>query len=128
MIVKTLQDLAGGKGDTSGPGWSSQRFSLAEDGLGFTMTETTVEAGVDHVLWYKHHLEACYCIEGEGEVEDLTTGARHAIVPGTFYALDQHDRHAFRAFTKMRLVCVFTPPLTGGETHDADGSYLPAEG
>jgi hypothetical protein len=23
----------------------------------------------------------------------------------------------------MKLVCTFTPPLTGRETHDADGSY-----
>ncbi len=126
MIVKTLRDIEGTKNDTRGTGWSSQRFSLAEDGLGFTMTETTVDAGVDHVLWYKHHLEACYCFEGEGEVEDLTTGEKYAIKPGTFYALDKHDRHAFRAFTRMKLACVFTPALTGGETHDADGSYLPA--
>jgi hypothetical protein len=29
-----------------------------------------------------------------------------------------------RAFTRMKLVCVFAPALTGGETHDADGSYI----
>jgi hypothetical protein len=27
----------------------------------------------------------------------------------------------------LRLVCVFNPALTGGEIHDADGSYLPAD-
>lgn len=125
MIVKTLKDIEGTKNDTRGPGWSSQRFSLAEDGLRFTLTETTVDAGVDHVLWYKNHIEACYCIEGEGEVEVLETGEKFPVTPGTFYALDKHDRHAMRAFTRMKLVCVFTPPLTGGETHDADGSYNP---
>jgi hypothetical protein len=26
----------------------------------------------------------------------------------------------------LRLVCVFSPPLTGREKHDPDGSYLPA--
>ena len=66
MIVKTLQSLAGTKGDTRGPSWSSQRFLLAEDGMGFTLTETTIQAGSDQVMWYKHHLEACYCLEGEG--------------------------------------------------------------
>jgi L-ectoine synthase len=29
------------------------------------------------------------------------------------YALDQHDRHVLRARSRMRLVCVFTPPLHG---------------
>jgi len=125
MIVKTLREIEGTRNDTRGAVWSSQRFTLAEDGMGFTMTETTVEAGADQVLWYKHHLEACYCFEGNGEVEDLTTGEKYAINPGTFYALDHHDRHAMRAFTRMKLVCVFTPALTGGETHDADGSYIP---
>ena len=104
MIVRTLKDIEGGQGDTRGTGWSSQRFCLAADGLGFTMTETTVDAGVDHVLWYKHHLEACYCTAGEGEVEVLESGETFAIGPGTFYALDQHDRHAFRAFTQMKPV------------------------
>ncbi|MEM7226805.1 MAG: ectoine synthase [Pseudomonadota bacterium] len=126
MIVKTLQDLAGTKGDTRGAGWSSQRFLLAEDGMGFTLTETTITAGTDHVLWYKHHLEACYCIDGEGEVEDLATGALYQILPSTCYALDQHERHRFKAITDMRLVCVFTPALTGGEVHDEDGAYVAA--
>jgi L-ectoine synthase len=39
------------------------------------------------------------------------------------YALDRHDRHNLRARTRMRLVCVFNPPLTGREVHDADGVY-----
>ncbi len=30
---------------------------------------------------------------------------------------------SLKVFTAMRLVCVFTPALTGRETHDADGAY-----
>ena len=41
------------------------------------------------------------------------------------YALDQHDRHTLRVRTDLHLVCVFNPALTGGETHDADGSFPP---
>jgi L-ectoine synthase len=44
------------------------------------------------------------------------------------YALDAHDRHRVRARSRTRLVCVFTPALTGRETHDADGSYSLHEG
>ena len=128
MIVRTLDSLKGTKRDTQGPCWSSQRFLLAEDNMGFTLTETTVEAGSDQVMWYKHHLEACYCLEGEGELEDLASGEVHRITPGTCYALDQHDRHRFRALSTVRMICVFSPALTGGEVHDADGAYVAPPG
>jgi L-ectoine synthase len=48
------------------------------------------------------------------------------IGPGSVYA-PEHDRHTIRVISPLRLVCVFNPALTGRETHDADGSYLPAE-
>lgn len=125
MLVSHVDRIRDTDADASGPGWRSLRFGLKPDRLGFTMTETTIDAGVDHVLWYKHHIEAVYVIEGKGEVEDLTTGELFAIGPGSFYALDRNDRHRFAAHTTMKLVCTFTPPLSGHETHDADGSYLP---
>ncbi len=125
MIVTRLADLLGTDRDVRGPVWASRRFLLAEDGAGFSLTETTVEAGAEQVLWYKHNVEANYVIEGEGEVENLATGEVHPLAPGTMYTLDQHERHRMTAFTAMRIVCVFAPPLTGRETHDADGSYNP---
>ena len=127
MIVTRLADLLGTDRDVRGPVWASRRFLLAEDGVGFTLTETTVEAGAVQTLWYKHHVEANYVIEGEGEVENLATGEVHPLAPDTMYTLDQHERHRMTAFTRMRIVCVFVPPLTGRETHDADGSYTPSE-
>lgn len=70
----------------------SRRFLLAEDGLGYSLTDTTVLAGTKSRLEYVNHLEACYCIEGSGEVIELD-GTSHEIVPGRMYALDQHDAH-----------------------------------
>lgn len=35
------------------------------------------------------------------------------------------ERHLLRASKTMRMICVFNPPVTGRETHDADGAYLP---
>ena len=125
MIVRKLDDLIGTPRDVRGPVWASRRFLLAEDGVGFTVTETTVEAGSEQVLWYKHHVEANYVIEGEGEVENLATGEVFALAPGSIYVLDRHERHRLAAHTRLRLVCVFTPALTGAETHDADGAYAP---
>ncbi|WP_227631280.1 ectoine synthase [Klebsiella pneumoniae] len=40
------------------------------------------------------------------------------------YILDQHDEHYLRAFSsEMVMACVFNPPLTGHEIHDAEGVY-----
>lgn len=126
MIVRNLEELIDTERDVRGPVWSSRRFLLAEDGVGLTLTETTTEAGAEQVLWYKHHVEANYVIEGEGEVENLASGEVFALRPGSVYVLDQHEKHRLKSFTRMRLVCVFTPALSGRETHDADGAYSPA--
>jgi len=73
---------------------------------------------------YKKHLETCYCISGHGRIKDLKTGKIHEIMPGIVYVLDKYDDHEFKAFTDVVLICVFSPPLKGSETHQPDGSYL----
>ena len=125
MIVRTLEEINGTELDVRGEGWRAQRLLVRDDGLGFSLSETTVDGGAEMDLWYKHHNEACYCIEGEAEVTERDTGVVHHIGPGSVYA-PQHDRHTIRVISPLRLVCVFNPALTGHETHDADGSYLPA--
>ena len=122
MIVKTLEDVVGTKGDAHGNKWHSLRLLHGEDGMGVTLTDSVLEAGFEMVLWRKNHLEACCCLEGEGTVEALDTGAIHEIKPGTLYAMNDHDRHRVKAKTKMRIIATFSPPLSGDEVHDADGS------
>ncbi|MFJ5999420.1 ectoine synthase [Streptomyces sp. NPDC092370] len=97
----------------------SRRFLTAADGLGYTVTDTIVRAGTKSRLEYRRHLEACYCIEGSGEVVD-TVGDSHPITPGTLYALDKHDAHWLIAspHEDLRLVCVFSPALRGDEVHN----------
>jgi L-ectoine synthase len=127
VIVRRVAEITGGDRDVAGPSWRSVRLLTRDDRCGFSLSDTVVEAGAELTLWYRHHIEACYCIEGRGTVEESRTGEVSTISPGTLYALDDHDRHVVRAETRMRLICVFNPPLTGTERHDADGSYLPAE-
>ena len=103
--------------------WSSARYLLRRDGMGFTLTHTTIAAGSSQTMQYKNHVEGNLVIEGEGDLTDLDTGTVHRLAPGTMYALDRHDRHRIDARTDMRLVCVFSPALVGPETHDTDGSY-----
>jgi len=123
MIVRSLEEVKGTERDVRTPNWVSRRLLLKSDGMGFSLHETTVFPGTETTICYANHLEAVYCIEGEGEVETIADGKVHPIRPGVVYALDRHDRHHLRAKTTMRLVCVFNPPLTGREVHDANGVY-----
>ncbi|ALG09245.1 ectoine synthase [Kibdelosporangium phytohabitans] len=101
----------------------SRRFLLQADGMGYTVTDTIVRAGTKSRLEYRRHLEACYCIDGKGEVVDAN-GDSYAIEPGTLYALDRNDAHFLIAApdSDLRLVCVFTPALQGDETHKLDSA------
>ncbi len=124
MIVRALKDLeATGRYQEKEGVWTSSRYLLREDNVGFTLTQTTIAAGVSHEMEYKNHIEANLIVEGEGSVTDVATGKVFPLGPGDMYTLDQHDRHILTAKTPMRIVCVFTPALTGKETHDEDGSY-----
>ena len=127
MIVRRVDEMDGTDRETVAETWRSRRFLLAGDGMGFSFHETTIGAGTETRMWYKHHLEAVYCVGGRGTIEDLATGEVHEIADGTMYALNEHDRHVVRATEEMRLICVFNPPCVGGETHDADGAYPTAE-
>lgn len=123
MIVRTLEDIVGSHRDVGAETWTSRRLLLADDDMGFSLHDTIIDAGTTTRMWYRNHLEAVYCIEGEGTVELADTGEVFEIRAGTVYALDQHDRHVLRATTRMRMVCVFNPPCTGAETHDEQGAY-----
>jgi len=127
VIVRTLEEIVDTPRHVSGDTWQSRRILLKSDGMGFSLHDTIVKEGIEQRLHYKHHLEANYCIAGRGEVVDVKTGKTFPITPGTLYALDQHDEHILRAVAgDLRLICVFNPPLTGNEKHQADGSYAAA--
>ena len=90
VIVRTAEDVAGTKGVASGNKWHSMRFLHEEDGMGATLVDGVLEPGFDMVLWQRNHLEACYCIEGEGTVEELDSGRVHEIGAGTLYAMGSY--------------------------------------
>ena len=123
MIVRSLDSMIDTDRDVKAATFASRRFLLASDGMGFSFHDTILYAGTETRMWYKNHLEAVYCIEGKGELENLETGEMHKISPGTMYALNLHDRHVLRSIEDLRMVCVFNPPCTGREVHDADGAY-----
>ena len=121
MIINSLNEIAETDRDVDWGNGKSRRLLIEKDQMGYSLTDTVINAGSSSLLEYKNHLEACYCIEGEGEVVDAETGEVHAITPGTMYALDKHDKHWLKASKTMRLVCVFNPPLKGHERHSLSG-------
>ena len=123
MIVRKLDEVIGTEREVNTESWKSRRLWLKKEGMGFSLHDTVIRPGAELTMWYKNHLEAVYCIEGEGEVEILPDGPKYEIAAGTVYALDQHDHHVLRARTRMRMVCVFNPPCTGNEVHGEDGAY-----
>jgi L-ectoine synthase len=129
MIVVHLEDVLGTEAEVDTEGWTSRRLIYRDAGMGYSVNDTVIKPGAELEMEYRNHLETVYCIEGEGEIVDLATGRTHAIRPGTLYALNNHDRHVLRANkgTHMRMVCVFNPPLTGREVHDATGAYALVE-
>ncbi len=128
MFVRTLDGfLAQGKGKVAMGGKGRKvRLLTKIDGLGFSLSDTPVAAGLENSLWYKNHWEANYVVSGRGEVRDLTTGESHPLAPGTLYTVGPRDRHVVAAIEDLRIVSVFNPPVVGDETHDADGAYPPS--
>lgn len=128
MIVRTLDEVVGSDREVGAPTWTSRRLLLARDGCAFSLHDTIIEAGTTTEMWYRNHVEAVYCIEGSGTLLDRETGESYPLAPGTMYVLDGNERHTVTADTQLRMVCVFDPPVTGDEVHDADGAYPAAEG
>ncbi|ANO50261.1 ectoine synthase [Woeseia oceani] len=128
MIIRDYNEAKNTSRKVEAEGWTSVRLLLKEDGMGFSFHITTIHAGAELPMHYQRHLESVYCMSGKGSIESRLTGEVTQIRPGICYALDQHDPHILRAEEEMQMACVFNPPVTGTEVHDASGAYpLPAD-
>ncbi len=116
MIVRSLGEVLGTDRDVNWGNGQSRRLLLEGDSMGFAVCDPFVKAGTASLLEYKNHLEACYCIEGFGEVEEMS-GTVHKLFPGVLYALNKHDKHILRGTTDMRVISIFNPPIKGSERH-----------
>ncbi|GGD76705.1 MULTISPECIES: ectoine synthase [Rhizobium] len=119
MYVRSLKDVEATDYFVEWGNGTSHRLLTEKDGMGFTVCHTIVRANTVSLLEYRQHLEACYCIAGEGEVEDMD-GTVFPIRQGDIYVLDKHDKHLLRGGRDqdMILVSVFNPPLEGSERHN----------
>ena len=106
MIVRTLHEITDTERDVAAEQWRAKRLFLKADGLGFSLSETTVGQGAEMNLWYKHHQEACFVVEGEAELTERDTGAVHRLGPtlearlapadGALVALDPDEQPSRR--------------------------------
>ena len=122
MFVRSLNDVEKTDYFVDWGNGTSHRMLTEADGMGFTVCHTVVKKGSESLLEYRNHLEACYCIGGEGEVEDMN-GNVYPIKVGDIYVLNQYDKHYLRGGkdTDLILVSVFNPPLKGTERHNLKG-------
>ena len=127
MIVRSLAKVKGTNREVRDKNWTSARLLLEKDGMGFSFHITTIDADSEIEIQYLNHLESVYCIRGKGSITDLKTNQTYIILPGTIYALNEHDKHILRAEEELELACVFNPPCTGNEVHDKTGAYPIAE-
>jgi len=121
MFVRSLGEIEKTEKFVDWGNGTSHRLLTETDGMGFTVCHTIVRRGSESRLQYRNHLEACYCIDGEGQVEDMN-GRVYPIRKGDIYVLNEHDCHYLRAGEggDLVLVSVFNPPLKGTERHNLD--------
>lgn len=118
MFVRSLASLESTPFFVEWGAGTSHRLLTVADGMGFTICHTVVRKKTESLLQYQDHLEACYCVAGSGEVEDMD-GNIFKIRSGDMYALNKHDKHYLRGSETedMILISVFNPALQGTETH-----------
>lgn len=118
MLIRHLNQISDTERDVHGPGWRSRRIVVADDGLKYSFHVTTLDKGARLQFEYRDHRETVFCIEGEGSIEDLSTGRTEQLGPGSLYSAGIGEPHVITAGAVMRLVCVFDPPLEGTEEAD----------
>lgn len=123
MYTLHIDDLNGTDRDVKDGHWRSRRMILGKEKVGFSLHETTLYAGQTSEFWYANHVEAVYCVGGKGTLTNLETGEKHQITDGFLYLLDGHEKHRLEIEEECRMICVFNPPVTGGEVHDENGVY-----
>ncbi|WP_420795026.1 ectoine synthase [Gordonia neofelifaecis] len=103
--------MSGTDREVHGETWVSKRIILADDGVGFSHHETTVEPNTETPLHYPDYIEAVWLIDGRGTLVDRDNHRTYRLEPGTMYLLDGHERHSIIAKTTLRMYCVFAPAV-----------------
>jgi len=123
MFVRGMADYERTELSTGSSG--VHRPLLSADGIGLSLSDLTTKPGLGIDLWYRHHVEANYLVEGSAEILDKATGQTHALVPGDLFVIGPRDKHRVSNTNGARWLSVFNPPITGNERYDDLGGYPP---
>lgn len=94
---------------------SSVLLLLKSDGLGFTVARTMIHPAKDFEPFHdKDHVQAYYCIRGNGTVKD-SRGNETKITPGFFFAADKTEKHWIKAKNTLVLLCTISPAIAANE-------------
>jgi L-ectoine synthase len=118
MFISSITDVIGTDREVQGDGWTSRRVILAGEGMGYSVHETTVDAGSRLHLAYEHHRETVYCLEGRGTLLEVASAEAVALTPGSVYSAGMREEHILTCDTEMTFLCIFTPGLEGNEEAD----------
>jgi hypothetical protein len=66
VIIRSVEVILGTARDASGQGWKSRRLVLEEDGIDYSVHETTLEAGQRLRFEYGSHRETVCRVSGSG--------------------------------------------------------------
>jgi L-ectoine synthase len=118
MPVKVVRksELVGTTRHVRTHAYETHRFLLDTDRAGVTLTDIVLSPGIEETYGYQDHIEVAYCLEGHAWLTDIATGTKSEISPGTLWVASKGDTFRFVASVATRLICVFTPPFSGGET------------
>jgi L-ectoine synthase len=109
-------ELSGTNQHVRNHAYETHRFLLEHDALGLTITDITLQPGIEETYGYDDHIEIAYCLEGQATITELPSGGVTEITPGTMWIAQRKDRFSFHANEPTRLICVFTPAFKGTET------------
>lgn len=115
MIVIDAMQTHGSEREVKRDDLSSMLLLLKADGLGFTVTRTMIHPAKDFEPFHdKDHVQAYYCIRGNGTVKD-SRGNEHKIKPGFFFAAEKAEKHWIKAKDTLVLLCTISPAIAANE-------------
>lgn len=125
MQIIRKDELRGSARHVQNDTYETVRFLLASDAAGASVADIVLQPGIEEGYGYADRTEIAYCIEGDAVLTD-PTGAEHHIAPGTMWVARPGESFRFKATQPTRLICVFTPPLSGEETGFAADKVEPS--
>lgn len=114
MRIIRKSDYHGTSRHVTNDAYETTRLLLASDATGVSVTDIVLRPGKEEFYGYADRTEIAYCIEGEATITDAE-GQTHQVAPCTLWVAKPGERFGFLASKLTRLICVFTPPLTGDE-------------